>query len=41
MENIKPNFVIFYNMKDKMINYEKFKKKAEDNNDIETLNFLE
>jgi hypothetical protein len=29
-----------YNMKDKMINYEKFKKEAEDNNDIETLNFL-
>jgi hypothetical protein len=30
-----------YNMKDKMINYEEFKKAAEDQNDIETLNFLE
>ena len=29
-----------YNTKDKIINYEEFKKAAEDNNDIETLNFL-
>ena len=29
-----------YNIKDKIINYEAFKKQAEDNNDIETLNFL-
>lgn len=30
-----------YNIKDKVINYEAFKKQAEDNNDIETLNFLQ
>jgi len=29
-----------YNIKDKIINYTEFKKAAEDNNDIETLNFL-
>ena len=29
-----------YNIKDKVINYKAFKKAAEDNNDIETLNFL-
>jgi len=29
-----------YNIKDKIINYEAFKKRAEENNDIETLNFL-
>jgi hypothetical protein len=29
-----------YKLKDKILNYEKFKKKAEKNNDIETLNFL-
>lgn len=29
-----------YNIKDKIINYEDFKKRAQDNNDIETLNFL-
>jgi LPS sulfotransferase NodH len=30
-----------YNIKDKIINYQAFKKQAEDNNDAETLNFLE
>jgi LPS sulfotransferase NodH len=30
-----------YTMRDKMINYEDFKKRAQDNNDIETLKFLE
>lgn len=29
-----------YKLEDKIINYEEFKKAAEDNNDIETLNFL-
>ena len=29
-----------YKLKDKILNYEKFKEKAEKNNDIETLNFL-
>jgi hypothetical protein len=29
-----------YKLQDKIINYEEFKKSAEDNNDIETLNFL-
>ena len=29
-----------YKLKDKILNYELFKKQAEDNNDIETLNFL-
>jgi hypothetical protein len=29
-----------YKLKDKIINYQEFKKAAEDNNDIETLNFL-
>jgi LPS sulfotransferase NodH len=32
--------VNIYKLQDKIINYEKFKKAAEDNNDIETLNFL-
>jgi hypothetical protein len=27
-------------LQDKILNYEEFKKAAEDNNDIETLNFL-